>query len=37
MTRSLTRHTSLATMLVAALIIGAALVNQYLLAFQNRE
>ena len=37
MTRSLTRHTSLAAMLVAALIIGAALVNQYLLVVQNRE
>jgi diguanylate cyclase (GGDEF)-like protein len=37
MTRSLARHTSLAAMLVAALIIGAALLNQYLLAVQNRE
>jgi len=37
MTRSLTRQTSLAAMFVAALIIGAALVNQYLLAMQNRD
>lgn len=37
MPQSLTRHTSLAAMLVAALIIVAALVNQYVLAVQNRE
>jgi len=37
MTRSLTRQTSLAALFVAALIIGAALVNQYLLAVQNRD
>jgi diguanylate cyclase (GGDEF)-like protein len=37
MPQSLNRQTSLAAMLVAALIIVAALVNQYVLAIQNRE
>jgi diguanylate cyclase (GGDEF)-like protein len=37
MPQSLTRHTSLAAMLVAILIISAALMNQYLLATQSRD